>query len=334
MPTASPLFLVTNCSATKRIAAGEPVLLRNWSGSVRQRFHRWKKAIEKQVPGMTVRDCYAGDSWSQVVAAEKASPTTNCLWVISAGLGLLPAHQTIPSYSATFVNNELDSVGPDLSEKTEWWNMLVEWRRELTGIGCITDLAMKNPESVFIVAVSSTYLSVIIKDLVSAQGVLISPDNLVIISSGTRQIPALGSSLLPIDARFENLVGGARATLNARMLRHIVEKYKSQKISASQVSKYLLSLTPLLAQPRLAEIGNADLVDGDSAFVGLILDVFHLVMRESARFFRGMISTVLPFFRTTMGTPIRRCLSAAFSTPLLMESRMMDSLLWGVFIVR
>lgn len=251
MPTASPLILITNCAATKRIAAGEPVLLRNWLGSVRQRFHWWRKAINKQIPVTTVRDCYAGDSWSQVVAAEKTSPTTNCLWVISAGLGLLPAGQTIPSYSATFVNNDLDSVTPDLLGKTEWWNMLVEWRRELTGIGCVTDLALRNPKSVFIVAVSSTYLSVIKDDLVSAREALTSPDNLLLISSGTRQIPALGSSLLPIDARFENLVGGARATLNARMLRHIVEKYNSQRISASQVSEYLSSLTPYLAQARL-----------------------------------------------------------------------------------
>ena len=253
MPTAPTLILITNCAATKRIAAGDPVLLRNWKGSVRQRFHWWQKAIEKQVSATTVRDCYAGDAWSQAIAAEKVSPTESQLWVLSAGLGLLSADYTIPSYSATFVNSDLDSVASDHQGKADWWNMLVEWRRELTGIGCITDLALANSASVFIVAVSSTYLSVIKEDLISARSALASSDNMLVISAGTHRLPALGASLLPIDARFESLVGGARATLNARMLRHIVEKYKSRKISASQISEYLSVLTTNLGQHRSFE---------------------------------------------------------------------------------
>ena len=229
------------------------MLLRNWKGSVCQRFYWWKKAIEKQTPATTVRDCYAGDAWSQAIAAEKVSPTKNQLWVLSAGLGLLSANQTIPNYSATFVNNDLDSVASDHLGKIDWWNMLVGWRRELTGIGCIADLAAANSQSVFIIAVSSTYLAVIKNDLVSARGELSSPDNLLVISAGTRRLPALGASLLPIDAKFENFVGGARATLNARMLRHIVEKYKSRRISATQVSEYLSIVATNLLKPRSFE---------------------------------------------------------------------------------
>ena len=253
MPTDSTLILITNCAATKRITAGEPVLLRKWSGSVRQRFHWWRNAIEKQVPTTEARDCYAGDAWCQAIATEKVSPSRSKLWVISAGLGLLSADEAISNYSATFVNNEPDSVAPDLSGKTDWWNLLVEWRRELTGIGCITDLAIANPKSVFIVSISSSYFSVVKDDLISARKALASPDQLLVISAGTRPVTALGNSLLPIDARFENLVGGARATLNARMLRHIVEENRHGRIRASQISEYLSAIATTLDSPRSFE---------------------------------------------------------------------------------
>jgi len=253
MPTASTLILITNCAATKRIAAGAPVLLRNWTGSVRHRFHWWQKAIEKQVSTTTVRDCYAGDAWSQALAAEQASPNNSQLWVISAGLGLLSVDQSIPNYSATFVNNDLDSVASNHLEKTDWWNLLVEWRRASTGIGCITDLALANPKSVLMVAVSSSYFSVIKDDLVSARAALASPDQLLVISAGTRPVRALGTSLLPIDARFENLVGGARSTLNARMLRRIIEENRQGRIRASQISEYLSAIATTLDSPRSFE---------------------------------------------------------------------------------
>ncbi|MBN8460106.1 MAG: hypothetical protein J0M04_19940 [Verrucomicrobia bacterium] len=250
MPATPPLILITNCSATKQVAAGEPLMLRKWTGTIRQRFRWWTQAVERKVDLTPARHCYGGDAWTQVLAGERAAPDNRRLWIVSAGMGLISADVPIPNYSATFVSADPDSVGSENHSKVEWWNLLVKWRRKLTGIGCVTDLAIRNPESVFIVAVGSTYLSVIKNDLVSAREALTSPDNLLLISSGTRQMPALGSSLLPIDARFENLVGGARATLNARMLRHIVEKYKSQRISAPQVSKYLSNLTLSLAQPR------------------------------------------------------------------------------------
>lgn len=250
MPTDATLILITNCAATKRMAAGEPVLLRKWTGSVCQRFHWWRNAIEKQASTTTARECYAGDAWSQAIAAEKVSPSRSQLWVISAGLGLLSADETISNYSATFVSNELDSVASNLSEKTDWWNLLIGWRRASTGIGCITDLAVANPKSVLMVAVSSSYFSVIKEDLVSARAALATPDQLLVISAGTRPVTALGHSLLPIDARFENLVGGARATLNARMLRHIVEENRQGRIRAPQISEYLSALAAKLDSPR------------------------------------------------------------------------------------
>jgi hypothetical protein len=253
MPTASTLFLITNCAATKRTAAGEPVHLRNWSGSVRQRFRWWRHAIEGHHKATPARGCYAGDAWSQVLAAEKFSRNDSQLWVVSAGLGLIPADLPIPNYSATFVNNDPDSVASDSHGRGAWWNLLVEWRRETSGIGSITDLAKANPKSVFLIALSSPYLAVLKSDIVGARSALASSDNLLVISAGVRAMPGLGSSLLPIDARFENLVGGARSTLNARMLRYLVVENNSRKLSAAKISAALTATATELDGPRSFE---------------------------------------------------------------------------------
>ncbi|MEI7909621.1 MAG: hypothetical protein WCK77_08305 [Verrucomicrobiota bacterium] len=245
--------MITNCAATKKTAAGEPVHLRNWSGSVRQRFRWWRHAIEGQRNATPARDCYAGDAWLQILAAERLYRNESQLWVVSAGLGLIPADLPIPNYSATFVNSDPDSVASDSPGRGAWWNLLIEWRRETSGIGSITDLAEANPKSVFLIALSSPYLTVLKSDIVDAKSALVSPDNLLVISAGVRAMPGLGSSLLPIDARFENLVGGARSTLNARMLRYIVVKNNTRKLSAASVSSALTVTATKLDSPRSFE---------------------------------------------------------------------------------
>lgn len=261
MLTTPTLFLITNCSAIKRIASGDAVQLRNWQGSVRQRFRWWQHAIEGQIDGTPARHCYAGDAWTQVLAAEDASRGASQLWVVSAGLGLISSDLPIPNYSATFITNNPDSVGPSHQARSEWWELVSDWRRKISGVGSITDLAKANPNSVFLIALSSSYLSVIKDDLLSARLALESPDNLIIISAGTRAILEMGSSLLPIDARFENLVGGARATLNARMLRYLVENFDVRKCNARKITKSLEMIATELAKPKLFDRARLDDVE-------------------------------------------------------------------------
>lgn len=261
MPTAPTLFLITNCSATKRVASGDAVHLRNWKGSVRQRFRWWQHAIEGQIDGTPARHCYAGDAWTQVVAAEEASRGASQLWIVSAGLGLISSDLPIPNYSATFITNDPDSVGPSHQARSDWWELVCDWRRKISGVGSITDLAEANPNSVFLIALSSAYFAVIKNDLLSARLVLESPDNLVIISAGTRAMPEMGSSLLPIDARFENLVGGARATLNARMLRYLVENFDVRKCNARKITKSLNITATELEKPKLFDRARLDDVE-------------------------------------------------------------------------
>lgn len=244
------IILISNCAATKRSEVGDPVQLRGRSGTLLQRFGWWRRAIDRQHSLLPARDCYAGGSWSQIVAAESALDGRCKLWVVSAGLGLIPADLPIPNYSATFASNDPDSVASDRAGRSDWWNLLVKWGQATRGIGSISDLARANPKAAVLVAVSSTYLKVIEDDLIEAQGALVSRDNLLVISAGAKHASDLGTSLLPIDARFEHLVGGARTSLNGRILRHIVEKHASDGLSASRIAAIMASTAKSLKAPR------------------------------------------------------------------------------------
>jgi hypothetical protein len=72
---------------------------------------------------------------------------------------------------------------------------------------------------------------------------------MIIVSTGSNKIAALRSSLLPLDARFENKLGGSRTTLNNRLLGHIAQKFhlrelRSDKVSL-ELSKELAELGPI-----------------------------------------------------------------------------------------
>jgi len=250
MPPLPAINLITNCAATKRSNIGDPVQLRDYSGTLLQRFGWWRRAIDRQQELVPARDCYAGGSWAQVVAAESSLNGKSKLWAVSAGLGLIPADLKIPNYSATFTSNDPDSVASDRAGRSDWWDLLVKWGQEKRGIGSVSDLARANPKAAILMAISSTYLEVIKNDLIAAQESLASRDNLLVISAGAKPIPELGTSLLPISARFEHLVGGARTSLNTRMLRFIVEKHGSDCLGATKIAKVIESTAQTLKAPR------------------------------------------------------------------------------------
>jgi hypothetical protein len=250
MATAPAIILISNCAAKKRSELGQPVQLRDRCGTLLERFGWWRREIERQQLRLPARTCYAGGSWSQMVAAEKTLGSRCELWIVSAGLGLIPADLPIPSYSATFISNDPDSVASNKTARSDWWDFLVKWGQTTRGIGSISDLARENPKSVILMAVSSTYLEVIKNDLIAAQQALASRDNLLLISAGSKMVPELGVSHLPINARFEHLVGGARTSLNSRMLRYIVEKHGFRHLSATNIAADMELTAKTLAEPK------------------------------------------------------------------------------------
>ena len=264
MNSGKSIFLISNCTASKSRGNGEIITLGEFQGSTEDKFRDWTKAVEKSKDTTPARDLYAGDYWRRIIDSESTLEGKCSLWVISAGIGLIHADTQIPNYSATFVEKNENSVAQDVSGKIAWWQLLINWRRKKSGIGTISDLARQNPDAVFLVVISATYLSVIMDDLLKLRQILSSADNLIIICSGLRKNKNLGNSLLPLDARFQTLVGGARSSLNSRIVLHIIKKFKNKKITAKSLRSYLLgvekTLTSLVKYDR-KKMSDNDLVD-------------------------------------------------------------------------
>jgi hypothetical protein len=86
----------------------------------------------------------------------------------------------------------------------------------------LRDLARREPNALYLVALSSVYLTACSEDVQNAGVALASPEHLTIISAGTEARGPLARHLIPANARLQPTLGGTRQSLNARILAHLV----------------------------------------------------------------------------------------------------------------
>jgi len=80
-------------------------------------------------------------------------------------------------------------------------------------------LAAQEPNGTVLVAASPNYLLAASADLEAAADALQSSDRLAVFSAATASLGALQRFLVPSSARLQALLGGARQSLNARLLK-------------------------------------------------------------------------------------------------------------------
>lgn len=253
LDTPSAIFVITNCTALKRCRSAVAPSLSAVSGVPSLRFSTWIRTCEAATPKLPAVERYMGDSWNQALGAVDALKAHFCrtgFLVASAGFGLIPSDTPIPDYSATFAFGDPNSVSCTGAGNREWWDRLVANRQKLGEPGSLTNLALKNPKAIFLVSLSAVYLHALLCDLNGVRNVMSDPNRLIIVSSGAGKIPALGQSLLPLDARFEHLVGGARATLNNRLLKYIAQHFTPDQLRAEVLSAALSKKDETLAPAR------------------------------------------------------------------------------------
>lgn len=234
MPRA--INLVVTCAKKKLRPVREPLQLRSVTRSVStesraiQWLERLRKASGEIVSPLTL---YGGDHWSVVRELGTKSLFGNNdirIWVCSAGYGLIPIESRIHPYSATFSLGHPDSVALDQgsdanSTHATWWKSLSEWEGPNPGSPrTVADLAGHFPDDLLLVVMSETYLSAAAADLRAAvQHPAHRPDRFAILCSGVREFGSLSPYLLPSDARLQSKVGGALASLNIRVARHLID---------------------------------------------------------------------------------------------------------------
>ncbi len=230
------LNLVVTCSDRKTCPVPRSRMLRSISGAnIEDRVHRWVETLEDGSDGsLPAVDMYAGDHWTVVKSLEtvaKGRGLDASVWVASAGYGLIPLRGMVRSYSATFSPSHPDSVaaggnGTDTRALARrWWSALSLWRRGKPDIPrSLSELAAQEPNGALFVAASPDYLSAASEDLEGAANTLESPDRIAVFSAATGSLGVLERFRVPSSARLQALLGGARQSLNARLLKRALEE--------------------------------------------------------------------------------------------------------------
>lgn len=219
-----------------------------------QRGREWisRLAQADSVPHAAAVDLYAGEHWSvaRAIPALHRPGEVIRLWACSAGYGLIPADAPVKPYHATLTPGQADSVP---GAAPSWWSLLSEWPGPAPEHPrTIRALVAADPAAIFMFVLSKSYLRACRADIAAACEGITDPDQLFIVSAGTRPEGGLATFMIPADARLQARFSGSRRALNARIGAHLLAEGIRSK---SQAASYLARV--LAAQPPIPRYGRA-----------------------------------------------------------------------------
>jgi hypothetical protein len=263
--------IVVTCTSRKRAPAEARLSLRNVrAANVRERATLWIELLgSKGTATVAAGDLYCGEHWSVVRSIPRLAKQAGIeakLWICSAGYGLIVPGSKIRAYSATFATGDPDSVSVESAAierrlaGQEWWKSLACWQGPgPERIRTISGIVRRFPRTALLIVASPAYLEALEQDLGAAARLIDRPDLLLIVSAGSRNGGSMADHLLPCDARLQQRLGGTRASLNARIARHLVAKAGTNGLDFPSVRSYLESL--LRDQPPVRERSRRPMTD-------------------------------------------------------------------------
>lgn len=245
------LHIIASCTDRKRSAAPRNLQLRHTPMSTaKTRAQRWwGNLAHSPSPVYPASALYSGGHWSivqELLPVADAAGFRAHLWVTSAGYGLVPSTSRLHPYSATFTYGLPDSVcPPDLCTEErsqylrDWWGAIGAKRGPTPGCARrVQDLAESSRDSVIFVVASSNYVAAMEDDLLLARQSLTHSDHLIVVSADSPSFPGrILTNRVTVDARLQPLLGGALATLGARLARDILRKARKAPLSAEQLRR-------------------------------------------------------------------------------------------------
>ncbi|GAB6062554.1 hypothetical protein [Deferrisoma palaeochoriense] len=271
------VHLIVSCTDRKRKPVPAELRLREIpDGPPEDRADLWWAAVEGHPePPVPVEVLYAGDHFA---VAQSCRPLLagGRVWVASAGYGLIPEGVCLKPYAATFTPGHEDSVaGPRhaaVSVNRRWWRALAAkpkpWGSEEPA--SIDELAASDPDAVILFAGGGVYADALAEDLLATRGALRHPEQLLLVSAGATVNGELSENVVPLDARFQSVVGGARVSLNVRAARYILKRAAGEALRASEVRQEFEKR--LQALPALERADRAPMTDDE--VVAFVMEAF------------------------------------------------------------
>jgi len=233
----SPLrtILITSCTNRKK-ATGEVVRLypSDKAKTVELLAKLWiarVNAAQRREPASTL---YRGRAFSE--AKRSAYVAKAALFVVSAGHGIVNCDELLPSYDLTVAassDNQLHSMLHRMNKTdTDWWQALTKnFAEPRSLVALFNNHALEN--CIVLLAVPSTYLSMLHEDLMSLKDEHISRLRIITSEFGAARLTGkLREMVLPYDERLEGNASyaGTRNDFAQRALRHFVEELHGHEL--------------------------------------------------------------------------------------------------------
>lgn len=252
MATPPQLNVFVICTMTKRFHGTGNLLLREVGGvSLSERFGGWASRIERsRSPSIPAIDTYSGGHWSVVRSLHSSfakSSSSERIWIVSAGYGLISPADAIIPYGATFAPGQPDSISPVSSAEAsvEWWRMLTQWRppgMSSAAPRSIAEAVVNNPQASNLLVLSPDYYRALSDDLIASLKQIADPKQLIILSSDDRFLGDLAENTVKVDARLQVFVGGARSSLGVRTARAVLQELSGQPVTLDSFRAAMASL--------------------------------------------------------------------------------------------
>jgi hypothetical protein len=221
--------IVTSC--TQRKSGEVRVDLRQLpdAGGLTTLANAWQRLVATAPSASTAATLYVGRSISDTAAV--ASHLSARWYVVSAGLGLIPADRTVPSYDCTV------SPGSELSDRlarlrataADWWTALTAQHPRP-----LSRLIAQGPT---LLALPSSYLRMVLQDLLHVSTAEAEHLRIFTSTAGAASVPdRLAASVMPYDDRLESVpsYSGTRSDFAQRALRHFVLELDAAALSREE----------------------------------------------------------------------------------------------------
>jgi len=253
--------VVTICAQQKSIKApahGTPAALAIQTQVEVERA--WQKTVAALPADVLVANLYGGRAFG--LAKTAAARSASRLYVISAGLGIVPGDSLAPAYGLTVARDAAESIASRIAgpfDPAKWFESLMAGR---SSVGW--DQVAGDGTGRILVAVTKPYAEMAGSSLAAASPQVL--DRLRIFGASlTQALPkVLHSAIMPYDDRLDAVVPGTRSDFAQRALLHFVEhiaEHAADRDAECEAVKAILSGVAAPDRPVRPQRSDADLIN-------------------------------------------------------------------------
>ena len=192
---------ITHCSALKAIPS--QIAPNGMSGGQASIASDWLSKVEKVRPEVPAANVYTGRGYKTLLSR---IGNVGGLYVVSAGLGLIPSDRAVPGYDLTIAvgyETSLDAICDDKPDLPDWWRSVCTTRYSEPSITAISQRS-----DYLLVSLTANYLKMVREDLQKAACPV------VLFTAESNSLRDLGKQIIraPYTSAFDGPNGPDRGT--------------------------------------------------------------------------------------------------------------------------